>query len=80
MTNIKLQTNKIKQLPKLPQINDIIITKTEQVSRNFLQSDYTLYYIHFTPGNHVIQRKFTDFRKLRSLLHGLYPHIRLPYL
>lgn len=67
-------------MPKLPQINDIVITKTEQVSRNFLQSDYTMYYIHFLPGNHVIKRKFADLRKLRSLLHGLYPHIRLPFL
>jgi hypothetical protein len=41
-------------MPKLPQINDVHITKTEQVSRNFLQSDHTLYYIHFTPGNHCI--------------------------
>lgn len=67
-------------MPKLPQLNDIVINKTEQVSRNFLQSDYTLYYIHFLPGNHTIKRKFADLRKLRSLLHSLYPHIRLPYL
>ena len=67
-------------MPKLPQINDIVITKTEQVARNFLQSDYTMYFVHFLPGNHVIQRKFSDFRKLRSLLHSMYPHIRLPYI
>jgi hypothetical protein len=41
-------------MPKLPQINDIVVRKTEQISRNFLQSDYTLYYIHFTPGTHSI--------------------------
>ncbi len=27
-TNIKLQTSKVKQMPKLVQINDIMITKT----------------------------------------------------
>ena len=27
-TNIKLQTSKVKPVPNLPQINDIIITKT----------------------------------------------------
>lgn len=27
-TNIRLQTSKLKPMPKLPQINDIVITKT----------------------------------------------------
>lgn len=39
-----------------------------------------MYNIHFLPGNHTIKRKFADLRKLRSVLRGLYPHVRLPYL
>ncbi len=67
-------------MPPLPIIGDITIPKTDQIARNFLQSDYTLYSIQFIPGNHIIQRKFSDFRKLRSILQKLFPHIRLPYL
>lgn len=69
-----------KHLPPLPQITDIKVIKTEQKTRNFLQGDYTLYHIQFLPCNHVIQRKFNDFRKLRTILQKLYPHLRLPYL
>lgn len=69
-----------KHLSPLPTINDVKIIKTEQKTRNFLQGDYTLYHIQFSPCNHVIQRKFNDFRKLRTILQKIYPHIRLPYL
>jgi hypothetical protein len=45
-----------------------------------LQSDYTLYHVKFTPGDHVIERKFSDFRKLRGILRTIFPHVRIPYL
>ena len=64
----------------LPLINDIVVGKTEQVSRNFLQSDYTVYHISFPPTKHVVKRKFSDFRKVRNILQKLYPFLRLPYL
>ena len=71
---------KSKGLKEMHTINDIKIIKTEQKTRNFLQGDYTVYHIQFNPGNHVIQRKFNDFRKLRTIIQKIYPHIRLPYL
>lgn len=64
----------------LPLINDIVVTKTEQVSRNFLQGDYTLYHISFPPTQHIVKRKFSDLRKVRSLLQKFYPFLRFPYL
>lgn len=64
----------------MPIINDIKVIKTEQKSRNFLQGDYTLYHIQFYPSNFIIEKKFNDFRKLRTILQKIYPHIRLPYL
>ena len=78
--DIRIKGIKAKELPPLPAINDIVVIETEQKTRNFLQGDYTLYHIKFNPCNHIIQRKFNDFRKLRVILHKLYPHIRLPYL
>lgn len=69
-----------RQMPAMPIINDIKVIKTEQKSRNFLQGDYTLYHIQFYPSNFIIEKKFNDFRKLRTILQKIYPHIRLPYL
>lgn len=66
--------------PLLPLINDVVVTKTEQVSRSFLQSDFTLYHISFPPTQHVVKRKFTDLRKVRNILQKFYPFLRLPYL
>ena len=80
MRNIKLKVVKSKDLQPLPAINDIVILKTEQKTKNFLQGDYTLYHIKFNPCGHVLQRKFNDFRKLRIILQKIYPHIRMPYL
>ncbi len=80
LSNIRLYTAKEKLQPLLPLINDVVVTKTEQISRNFLQGDYTLYHIHFPPTQHIIKRKFSDFRKVRSLLQKFYPFLRLPYL
>ena len=77
---IKMKTSNAKEMTPLPAINDISILKTEQKTRNFLQGDYTLYHIKFSPCNHIIQRKFNDFRKLRIILQKLYPYIRLPYI
>jgi hypothetical protein len=56
------------------------VSKTEQVARNFLQGDYTLYHITFSPCQHTIQRKFSDFLKMRAILRRLYPFLRLPHL
>jgi len=50
------------------------------VARNFLQADYLLYHISFSPCQHVIQRKFADLRKARSILQKMFPFLRLPYL
>lgn len=58
----------------------MIVIKTEQISRNFLQPDYTLYYISFIPTQIVIERRFNDLRKLRSILSKMFPFIRFPYL
>jgi hypothetical protein len=80
LSNVKLKTAKEKTLPSLPLINDVTVLKTEQVARNFLQSDYTLYHINFSPCQHVIQRKFADLRRARNILQRLYPFLRLPYL
>jgi hypothetical protein len=80
LSNIKIPTAKEKLQPLLPVINDVVVTKTEQISRNFMQSDVTLYHISFPPTQHVVKRKFSDFRKVRNILQKFYPFLRLPYL
>ncbi len=64
----------------LPFISDVNVIKTEQISHSFLQKQYTCYNIKFLPTNHIIKRKFSDFRKLRTILRKLVPYIKLPYL
>lgn len=80
LSNIIITTAKEKALPPLPNILEVTVSKTEQVTRNFLQGDYTLYHITFTPCQITIHRKFTDLIKLRTILRRLYPFLRLPYL
>ena len=80
LSNIILSTAKEKILQPLPNVTDVSVTKTEQISRNFLQGDYTLYHITFTPCQTVIQRKFADLLRMRGILQRLYPFLRLPYL
>jgi len=80
LSNIKLISRKEKNVESTLNISDVVVTKTEQVSRNFLQADYTLYHIKFIPSQHKIERKFSDLRRLRFILQKLYPFLRLPYL
>lgn len=57
-----------------------MVSKTEQVTRNFLQGDYTLYHITFTPCQITINRRYADLLKLRAILQRLFPFLRLPFL
>ena len=80
LSNITITTAKEKPLPALPNIQEISVSKTEQVARNFLQGDYTLYHITLSPCQLTIRRKFSDFVKMRAILRRLYPFLRLPHL
>jgi hypothetical protein len=64
----------------LPNIQEVSVGKTEQVTRNFLQGDYTLYHITFSPCQITIQRKYSDLARLRAVLQRLFPFLRLPFL
>lgn len=80
LSNIVITTAKEKPLLPLPNIQEVTVSKTEQVARNFLQGDYTLYHITLSPCHHTITRKFSDFVKMRGILRRLYPFLRLPHL
>ncbi len=80
LSNVILSTAKEKPLQPMPNIQEVLISKTEQVTRNFLQGDYTLYHITFTPSQITIQRRYSDLLKLRTILQRLFPFLRLPFL